>query len=440
MIRILSLIVLLLLLPNMALAMEVTSPFGWRTHPISGDSRFHSGVDIGGDYGDAIASVMPGTVSFAGWYDGYGQYVSIWHEDGSETAYAHCAELYVNAGDPVNAGQTIAALGSTGNSTGPHLHLEYLVHGVPIDPLPILMAAGWDLTYGGAPAWDGGTWANSDYHDMPYDFGDFYDIAVKMREILEQFTNVLLNALGFLTSQAMELLQLLVVIDFAIAALLWALNDESKFDFANFFTAKIIRYGFFVWLVANWRDFALSWILKSVVSIGALAGGSPDAIKELSDPSRIVQKGISLLEPLFSYVTSHSGLHQIANIHHVIVALILGALIFASYLWIGLQFFLAYLEFYFVAIYSLILVPWGVEKHLKFIGCGGIGGVVSQAIRIMAMTFVIAIVLSIVTNAQAPTYDHATYLRLLFSSLGISILIKQVSTETIAMLGGKIKL
>ena len=113
---------------------EVTSNFGWRTHPILGTERFHAGIDFGADYGTLIYASERGRVIYADWYGGYGNSVIIDHGNGMTTLYAHCSELYVKDGDPVQKGQPIATVGSTGFSTGPHLHFELRANGEPIDP------------------------------------------------------------------------------------------------------------------------------------------------------------------------------------------------------------------------------------------------------------------------------------------------------------------
>jgi murein DD-endopeptidase MepM/ murein hydrolase activator NlpD len=116
----------------------VTSNFGWRTHPILGTERFHSGIDFGADYGSLIYASEQGRVIYADWYGGYGNAVIIDHGNGMTTLYGHCSELYVKDGDAVVKGQPIAAVGSTGFSTGPHLHFELRANGEPIDPAAYL--------------------------------------------------------------------------------------------------------------------------------------------------------------------------------------------------------------------------------------------------------------------------------------------------------------
>lgn len=116
----------------------VTSNFGWRTHPILGTERFHAGIDFGADFGSLIYASAQGRVIYADWYGGYGNAVIIDHGNGMTTLYGHCSELYVKDGDAVVKGQPIAAVGSTGFSTGPHLHFELRANGEPTDPAAYL--------------------------------------------------------------------------------------------------------------------------------------------------------------------------------------------------------------------------------------------------------------------------------------------------------------
>lgn len=112
----------------------ITSEFGWRTHPIFGSARFHSGIDIGGDYGLPIHAAAGGVVIESGWIGGYGNTIMIEHGSGIVTLYGHNESLAVGVGQQVNQGDVIAYCGSTGNSTGPHCHFEVRVGGEPVSP------------------------------------------------------------------------------------------------------------------------------------------------------------------------------------------------------------------------------------------------------------------------------------------------------------------
>ena len=111
-----------------------SSPFGWRTHPILGYRRFHGGLDFAASHGSTIRAADSGNVIFSGWYGGYGKAVILDHGRGMTTLYAHASKLYVVEGQRVKKGQAIAAVGSTGLSTGPHLHFEVRRNGTPVNP------------------------------------------------------------------------------------------------------------------------------------------------------------------------------------------------------------------------------------------------------------------------------------------------------------------
>ncbi|MDB9313182.1 peptidoglycan DD-metalloendopeptidase family protein [Spirulina sp. CS-785/01] len=117
---------------------QITSKFGWRKHPILGGKRLHAGIDFGGSYGSPIFAADSGTVIFAGWYGGYGKTVVIDHGGGVTTLYGHTRKINVKEGQPIKQGANIAEVGSTGLSTGPHLHFELRKGGKPVDPLQYL--------------------------------------------------------------------------------------------------------------------------------------------------------------------------------------------------------------------------------------------------------------------------------------------------------------
>jgi murein DD-endopeptidase MepM/ murein hydrolase activator NlpD len=117
---------------------NISSGFGNRIHPILGYSRFHAGIDFAASYGSTIRAADSGRVIFSGWYGGYGQAVIIDHGNGVSTLYAHASRLFVKEGQNVQQGQSIAAVGSTGLSTGPHLHFEVRQNGNPVNPMAYL--------------------------------------------------------------------------------------------------------------------------------------------------------------------------------------------------------------------------------------------------------------------------------------------------------------
>jgi murein DD-endopeptidase MepM/ murein hydrolase activator NlpD len=130
---------------------RVTSKFGMRRHPLLGYSRMHKGIDFGAPYGAPIMAATDGVVSFAGWHGGHGRYVMVRHDGNLTTAYAHMSRMLVKTGTRVSAGQVIGYVGSTGLSTGPHLHYEVYRNGVAINPrslrfASVMQLAGPELT------------------------------------------------------------------------------------------------------------------------------------------------------------------------------------------------------------------------------------------------------------------------------------------------------
>jgi len=113
----------------------ISSYFGRRADPFTGYSAVHKGLDFAGQTGDRISSVAAGLVTYAGDRAGYGQMVEINHGNGLATRYCHNEKLLVKQGDMVRKGQDVALMGSTGHSTGPHLHFEVLKNGSQVDPL-----------------------------------------------------------------------------------------------------------------------------------------------------------------------------------------------------------------------------------------------------------------------------------------------------------------
>jgi murein DD-endopeptidase MepM/ murein hydrolase activator NlpD len=126
---------------TMPVAGHVTSYFGYRYHPILHFTRFHAGVDIGASWGSPIVAAADGQVAGAGWAGGYGRQVRIAHGGGIVSSYSHMSEIVAAPGSFVRAGQLIGYVGSSGLSTGPHVHFEVQKDGTPINPLSVRFAS-----------------------------------------------------------------------------------------------------------------------------------------------------------------------------------------------------------------------------------------------------------------------------------------------------------
>nr|WP_285712350.1 M23 family metallopeptidase [Erythrobacter sp. COR-2] len=125
----------------------LTSGFGMRTHPVLGGRRQHTGIDLAAPTGTPVYATADGIVSRADWYSSYGLYISVEHGASMQTRYAHLSRLAVAAGDSVKKGDLIGYVGSTGRSTGPHLHYEVRVEGLAVNPIPYMVESEAQLAY-----------------------------------------------------------------------------------------------------------------------------------------------------------------------------------------------------------------------------------------------------------------------------------------------------
>jgi murein DD-endopeptidase MepM/ murein hydrolase activator NlpD len=119
---------------------DMSSPFGVRTDPFLGRPAMHTGIDLRGESGEPVHATANGKVSIAGWDGGYGRMVEIDHGNGFSTRYGHLSEIDVKVGQQVRIGQLIGKIGSTGRSTGPHLHYETRINSEPVNPQKFLRA------------------------------------------------------------------------------------------------------------------------------------------------------------------------------------------------------------------------------------------------------------------------------------------------------------
>ncbi len=117
---------------------RINSPFGWRTHPITRRKDFHTGIDIKANRNDPIKAAGSGHVIYSGWMGGYGKVLVVEHNNGQSTLYAHCSTLLAGKGANVSSGQLVAKIGTTGRSTGPHLHFEVRNGNSPVNPIKYL--------------------------------------------------------------------------------------------------------------------------------------------------------------------------------------------------------------------------------------------------------------------------------------------------------------
>jgi len=129
---------------------RMSSGYGMRTHPVLGGRRQHKGIDLAGPIGTPVHAAADGVVSRADWFSSYGLYISLEHGGAMQTRYGHMSRLNVAAGQRVHKGDVIGYIGTTGRSTGPHLHYEVRLNGESVNPVPYLQAGEYQLALASA--------------------------------------------------------------------------------------------------------------------------------------------------------------------------------------------------------------------------------------------------------------------------------------------------
>lgn len=384
--------------PRMVWPVEgtITSEYGWRTHPIWGTQKYHSGLDIGVDYGTPVKAAAAGAVCYSGWISGYGNTIIINHGGGITTLYAHNDALRAAEGQQVGQGQIIALAGSTGNSTGPHCHFEVRENDTPVSPYGYL-----DGTMEG---YEGeGSFFQSDYNFLPMDFTAANDIAKPLREESDALINACLKAMKILQEKLKPLMITLMTIDFAVAAM-WQMfktyynpnKGGAQGHLSGYFYWLIKRalfYGMLIYIFDHWQEYFVNVIMDLFAGLGGMAANmTPGQTgKLMSDPTDMIQHGVSLLGPIFNKMGS-TPIHLLFNnpIDFFLV-LALGILMIIGLLFIGAEISMAYIEFYFTAIFAFTLFCFNSIEQLRTYGGKSVNAVIICGIQILFYSIFVAI-------------------------------------------------
>ena len=363
----------------------LTSPQGWRIHPIYGVRKYHSGADLAAEQGTPIVACQSGTVAYAGWIDGYGNTVVIDHGAGVTSLYGHNSELLVSAGQKVSQGDRIALCGSTGNSTGPHCHWEVRINDHPVDPglfCPEVEQAEMAYDPNHVPERADGV----DSIDGKATFEVSADFAKPLRDISNKFVDAITAAMKLIKNVVYKIFMALLTMDLVIGLAWRSFGSEENDDFANWVIYRVVMYGVMMFLLANWGDIVGGMAMHGFPALGSIAvGATPDeAAKILSDPTSIIQKGLYIIEPIINEAMKIKGLLDLVN-HAVTSALCLvfGIAFLALFLLIGLQIMKAYLEFYFVILFSFTGFLFSGIKYTRKYGSNCINAVFAVSINLM---------------------------------------------------------
>lgn len=376
---------------------EVSSPFGWRIHPITGAARFHSGTDFAYDYGRVVHAAASGIVTYSGWISGYGNTVMISHGGSLETLYGHNQECLVFEGQQVAQGQPIALCGSTGNSTGPHCHFEVRENGEPVDPAGYLS---------GLPPASGGAYGlNMDFDTVPLTFDAYYDFAKPVRETVDAFGKACTNGLGLIKDYLKWLFFVLLTIDLALSAMKQVSGGipADGNTFAKWLLLKLLFYGFLTFMFLHWGDLIVNTIRSYFGTMGAYGMGSTEeeAGKLIADPTEIVQLGAHYVSPILTYMGSFSGFSVISHLPILLLCTITSAAILLCFFLIGVEFALTYIEFYVTALFGFVSFSFVGFSHTRKYAANAINGVFVCGLKLMVF-IVVALVLSSALKDSVP--------------------------------------
>lgn len=376
----------------------ISSPFGWRIHPITGASRFHSGIDIADDYDTPVVASAPGVVTHAGWIDGYGNAVIIEHEGGWSTLYGHFAEIHVMSGQTVSTGHLIGGQGSTGNSTGPHCHFEIRdPSGTPVDPALFVPELGGAVSpHGGA-----------DFEGQYKDWTLTNDFAKPIKEVMDKLVEVITKGLDLLQNGVASLFLILCLIDIALGAMSKVLTppSEDKEGLMPWIIRRSLFYGFCLFFLYNWSDFIGNLALYGFPQLGGLVGGDPAAAEAaVSDPTQIVQKGMSIVAPVVNATLRARGsiLDLILGNLMSVVCILCAVVLFFLFCVIGFYIALAYIQFYASVLFSFTTFPLAGLKHVRHFASNGISGVIACSINLMFFCFFSAALQASLENITIP--------------------------------------
>lgn len=371
----------------------ITSAFGWRIHPITGDQKYHCGCDLGCDYGDTVKAAYDGVVTNACWISGYGYTVIIDHGNGITTLYGHNQGFYVSEGQSVRQGQPIAAAGSTGNSTGPHCHFEVREYGKVVNPGDYI--DGLNELQNTLGSYSDGS--ATDFNDKALTLELAADFAKPLRDFAEQIGAIFEKSISLIKDLVWQIFIILALIDFALG-FMYKTIEEDGVGFFEYFLYKVSFLGILIFFFTNWGEYIGTFALNSFPALGSVAGGSTldETGKILSDPTTIVQKGLYIIVPIINEAlqleaptsfgaiirTVISFANPMDNIIRV-VCLIFGVILFFCFILIGIEILMAYIYFYATILFSFTGFMFSSLKQTRKYASNGLNGIFAASLTLM---------------------------------------------------------
>lgn len=369
---------------------EITTQYGTVSDGAHGENYWHDGLDVAADYGTDITAPISGTVTEADWCDNYGYTVVITDPnynggEGITMLFGHMQDLSVSEGQQITQGTVIGHMGSTGHSTGSHVHV-LVHHGTDpfsdkktygFNPYQILIAAGWHLT--GDPG------ANKGAPEMPWGIKELHNLGNVLSKIIKDWSLIANKAFEYLRDGMFTLAAILCIIDFCLPLVIGM--STSIRDCA----IKVMKYSGLLTLIWNWNKFTDSILLNFVTTLSGKATGAPDVISQnMSNPQLLLQHGISLIEPGLNKLASFTTFEYLTNLGAILPMYIFCFLAMAAMILLALFMTLTYLEFYISAALSIVSVPFGAWKMSKFIPEGMVGHLVTVTFKLLLVSIMVA--------------------------------------------------
>jgi type IV secretion system protein TrbL len=224
---------------------------------------------------------------------------------------------------------------------------------------------------------------------------------------LKTFLNEFLAGYGRIHDSAKTLLHLLGMIDLGLAALfaLWARNDDNF----SWIAQKVFAYGFWIFLVAQWIT-VVPMVINGFIWTGLRAGGSTLTVEQFTDPSAIAGMGLTATEPLWQHVRDYGWSFWKHGLD-ILLVVILGAIIEASFFLIAIEVFVFFLQFYIFAVLTTILLPFGINRYTSWVADNCMSSLIAHGIKVMVLAMVTSVVFPLIqkfTVAANPTWAQMT--------------------------------
>lgn len=376
---------------------EVTSVYGWRIHPIFGIGKGHTGIDVAVPAGVGVPSLASGTVVYSGWCDGYGYFISVQDSMGVCWNMGHNTEVLYPVGAKVSQGQVIAISGSTGNSTGPHVHVERRLLGVfgdTTDPLDYV-ASLWNLT-GWDPNDSTGVWGKI-IPQIDFDFSNYFAPSEELLKVTKKILETLKPALDFASENLVELMIALFTIDLAVYLLAGILGVHSINDFSELIP-KIMRYGFFFFLLQSWHWLVSNMFVPMIEDVSSTFSG------QSFSESTFLQ-----FEAFFTSVT-----HVIKPFLHIneqfmfatqLLLMLLVPIVITLCLFVTFYMVYKLIVFYIMCIFGALGIPLMIYSKTEYYGKNLISAVFTAAFDLIVSAFIYSIVINALNGMKPLSAD-----------------------------------